>query len=146
MKKKVLAVMMSVAVAGSMMTFGSASASAAPLTATSSSQFGTQTQAEVNPNFLGDIVDGVKNAAGSVWGAAKGIAGAVFSTGSKVTDAVGEVAGDQWTGMAAKQAWDALDGLTKAGDVADCLGFFGEGGKADTLNKNASAGEITFDK
>ncbi|EEM44208.1 hypothetical protein bthur0005_60870 [Bacillus thuringiensis serovar pakistani str. T13001] len=135
MKKKLLGMMACGTLALGMMTIGSGSVSAEPLKTTNTSQFGTQTKTQAAPKFLGDIVDGVTN-----------IAGAVLSTGSVITDAVGKVAGDQWTGMAAKQAWGVLDGFTMVGSAANKLGFLGATAKqSDTSSKNIRAAEIAFD-
>ncbi|TJZ99586.1 hypothetical protein FA950_30345 [Bacillus thuringiensis] len=129
MKKKILGMMTCGALAVGMMTIGSTSASAEPLKITSTSPFGTEAEAETNPKFWSDVTNGMKD-----------IATAVISTGSKVTDAVGKVAGDQWTGMVAQKAWEALSAVNMA-----CDGWASLGKTSDTTNKNGHASELEFD-
>ncbi|KXY85465.1 MULTISPECIES: hypothetical protein [Bacillus] len=130
MKKKILAMTMSGAMAATMMTIGSTNAWAEPITVKDiPSQFGAQQSSQTNPKFIGFVAD---------------VADAVLSTGSQVRAAATHVAGDQWTGMAAGQAWDALSAMNMARDGFAALGA-AKMNTSDKAKQDTRAGEVTFD-
>lgn len=130
MKKKIIALTMSGAMAATMMTIGSTSAWAEPIAVKDSpSQFGAQQSAHTDPKFLGAVFDAVKDVAGAVGRAGEAVKNGVVGTVEAALQGPGV---EDLKGIAVKQAVDsaamgyaaanAAAGVVPVGGITDAVG------------------------